>query len=103
MVLTFRLNGGLTGLDLARAKWGGFATKYIKWGEKQAVKYADEIIVLSRSVQEYFEKRLNCDYLVHLIIDYSTHNPITAGFDKIIFIIQHDIEEDFKAVIGEFR
>lgn len=44
------------GLDWARAKWGGFATKYIKWGEKQAVKHADEIIVLSRGVQEYFEK-----------------------------------------------
>lgn len=44
------------GLDWARSKWGGFATKYIKWGEKQAVKYADEIIVLSNSVQEYFLK-----------------------------------------------
>lgn len=44
------------GLDWARAKWGGFATKYIKWGEKQAVKHADVIIVLSRGVQEYFEK-----------------------------------------------
>ncbi len=44
------------GLDWQRAKWGGFATKYIKWGEKQAVKHADEIIVLSKRVQEYFEK-----------------------------------------------
>lgn len=44
------------GLDWARAKWGGFATKYIKFGEKQAVKKADEIIVLSRGVQEYFER-----------------------------------------------
>ena len=44
------------GLDWARAKWGGFAAKYIKWGEKQAVKKADEIIVLSKGVQDYFEK-----------------------------------------------
>ena len=43
------------GLDWARAKWGGFASKYIKFGEKQAVKYADEIIVLSRGVQEYIK------------------------------------------------
>lgn len=43
------------GLDWARAKWGGFATKYIKFGEKQAVKNADEIIVLSRAVQKYFK------------------------------------------------
>lgn len=47
------------GLDWARAKWGGFASKYIKWGEKQAVKYADEIIVLSRAVQEYFRTTYN--------------------------------------------
>lgn len=37
----------------------------------------------------------------HLIIDYSIHDAITAGFDSIIFIIRHDIEVDFKAVIGE--
>ena len=43
------------GLDWQRAKWGGFATKYIKFGEKMAVKYADEIIVLSKNVQQYFE------------------------------------------------
>ena len=44
------------GLDWQRAKWGGFATKYIKFGEKQAVKHADEIIVLSRGIQDYFQK-----------------------------------------------
>ena len=44
------------GLDWQRAKWGGFATKYIKWGEQEAVKNADEIIVLSRGVQRYFEQ-----------------------------------------------
>ncbi|MBQ5951081.1 MAG: glycosyltransferase family 4 protein [Lachnospiraceae bacterium] len=44
------------GLDWARAKWGGFATRYIKWGEKQAVRRADEIIVLSRGVQKYFSE-----------------------------------------------
>ncbi len=47
------------GLDWQRAKWGGFATKYIKWGEEQAVKHADEIIVLSKGVQEYFRSTYN--------------------------------------------
>lgn len=42
------------GLDWQRAKWRGFAKKYIKWGEKQAVKHADKIIVLSQKMQEYF-------------------------------------------------
>ena len=37
----------------------------------------------------------------HLIIDYSIHDAIVAGFNKIIFIIRHDIEEDFRDVIGD--
>ena len=43
------------GIDWQRAKWGGFASKYIKFGEKVAVKFADEIIVLSEGVQKYFK------------------------------------------------
>ncbi len=49
------------GLDWQRAKWGGFATKYIKFGEKLAVKYADEIIVLSEGVKKYFKDTYNRD------------------------------------------
>lgn len=47
------------GLDWQRAKWSGFAKKYIKFGEKTAVKFADEIIVLSKGVQEYFLENYN--------------------------------------------
>lgn len=47
------------GLDWQRSKWGGFASKYIKFGEKLAVKYADEIIVLSNGVQKYFKDTYN--------------------------------------------
>jgi UTP-glucose-1-phosphate uridylyltransferase len=36
-----------------------------------------------------------------LIIDYSIHDAIEAGFNKIIFIIRKDIEKDFREVIGE--
>ena len=49
------------GLDHQRAKWGGFARKYIMFGEKCAVKYADEIIVLSKAVQDYFKETYNRD------------------------------------------
>lgn len=41
------------GLD-QRAKWGKLASTYIMLGEKCAVKFADEIIVLSEGVQNYF-------------------------------------------------
>ena len=44
------------GIDWQREKWkSGFASKFIRHGEKNAVKYADEIIVLSKSVQDYFK------------------------------------------------
>lgn len=43
------------GLDHQRAKWGKFASAYIMLGEKNAVRFADEIIVLSRNVQQYFK------------------------------------------------
>lgn len=42
------------GLDHKRAKWGRFASWYIMCGERNAVRFADEIIVLSSSVQDYF-------------------------------------------------
>ena len=49
-----RIIATIHGLDWQRAKWGGLATKFIKKGEERAVKYADEIIVLSKNVQKYF-------------------------------------------------
>ncbi|MDK0553175.1 glycosyltransferase family 4 protein [Clostridium perfringens] len=48
------------GLDWQREKWKyGFASKYIKFGEKILAKYADEIIVLSKGVQKYFKDTYN--------------------------------------------
>lgn len=44
------------GLDHQRAKWGKLASTYIMLGEKCAVKFADEIIVLSEGVQNYFRE-----------------------------------------------
>lgn len=47
------------GLDWQRSKWGGFATKFLKLGERNAAKYADEIIVLSQNTQHYFLETYN--------------------------------------------
>lgn len=49
------------GLDHQRAKWGGFASRYIKSGEKCAVRRADEIIVLSENVKNYFKETYDRD------------------------------------------
>lgn len=47
------------GLDWQRAKWGNFASFVIKFGERMAAKYADEIIVLSENVRQYFADTYN--------------------------------------------
>lgn len=48
------------GLDWQREKWGkGFASKYIKLGEKVLAKYADDVIVLSKSAYDYFKETYN--------------------------------------------
>jgi glycosyltransferase involved in cell wall biosynthesis len=47
------------GLDHQRAKWGFFARNYIMMGERCAVRRADEIIVLSQGVQQYFKDTYN--------------------------------------------
>ena len=50
-----RVISTIHGLDWDREKWrGSVASKFIRGGEKNAVKYADEIIVLSKDVQKYF-------------------------------------------------
>ena len=35
-----------------------------------------------------------------IIIDYSVFDAVEAGFDRVMFIIRHDIEKDFKERIG---
>ena len=47
------------GLDHQRAKWGKLARTYIMLGEKCAVRFADEIVVLSESVRRYFKDTYN--------------------------------------------
>lgn len=47
------------GLDWQRAKWGNFASRVLKFGEKMAARHADAVIVLSESMQDYFMKEYN--------------------------------------------
>ena len=43
------------GLDSQRSKWGGFASRYLQFGERMAAKYADKLIVLSEGNRKYFK------------------------------------------------
>lgn len=51
-----RLIVTIHGLDWQRSKWGNFASRVLKFGERMAVEKADEIIVLSKNLQQYFEE-----------------------------------------------
>ena len=56
------------GIDWQREKWqSGLGSKFIHQGEKNAVKYADEVIVLSKGVQDYFKEGFKAvhEYLVN--------------------------------------
>ena len=35
-----------------------------------------------------------------IIMDYSIHDALEAGCNKVVFIIRRDIEKDFKEIIG---
>ena len=35
-----------------------------------------------------------------IIMDYSIYDAMEAGFDKVVFVIRKDLEEDFREVIG---
>lgn len=68
------------GLDWQRAKWGNFASFVIKFGERMAAKYADEIIVLSDNVKKYFRNTYNREAVY---IPNGISRPAPQGTDLI--------------------
>src|ERR1041384_3268157 len=35
------------------------------------------------------------------LLDFSVYDAIQAGFGKVVFVIRHDIEDDFKRIVGK--
>lgn len=68
------------GLDHQRAKWGNFARRVILLGEKCAARFADEIIVLSKDVQQYFEEQYGRETI---LIPNGVSRPQIREADKI--------------------
>lgn len=68
------------GLDHMRAKWGKLASTYIMLGEKCAAKHADEIIVLSKGVKDYFKETYNRDTVY---IPNGVNRPEIKGTNEI--------------------
>ena len=78
------------GLDWQREKWGsGFASKYIKFGEKMLAKHADEIIVLSKAAYDYFKQTYNREAV---IIPNGISHPVHREAD--IITRKYGLEKD---------
>lgn len=77
------------GLNWQLPKWGGFAKKFLKFGEKVAAKYADEVIVLSENVQRYFKDTYGRE-TVFLSNGVSVEPPLKANIIKEKYGLEGD-------------
>lgn len=68
------------GLDHQRAKWSLLGRWCILQGEKNAVKYSDEMIVLSKAVQKYFSDKYDRETI---FIPNGVNQPEIAGANEI--------------------
>lgn len=56
-----RVIASLHGIDSQRDKWGGFASKYLEFGERMAATKADVCLVLSSNMKQYIDKRYHAN------------------------------------------
>lgn len=56
-----RVVASLHGIDSQRDKWGGFASKYLEFGERMAATKADVCLVLSKNMKQYIKDKYNAD------------------------------------------
>ena len=100
------------GLDWQRSKWGGFASKYIMFGEKMAAKHADKVIVLSENVKKYFSDTYGCEavFIPNGINPVTREEPdiITREFglkkdDYILFLARITPEKGLDYLIDAYK
>lgn len=81
------------GLNWRSDKWGGFASFYLRLGEKVAARFADEVIVLSEEEKEYFLKKYHREsILIHNAVERITPVPCNViqekyGLEKDSYIL----------------
>lgn len=65
------------GLDWQRSKWGKFSTYLLKLGERVAVKFSHELVVVSEELQHYFRDRYNrhTNYIANAPASYTASDP----------------------------
>ena len=101
------------GLDWSREKWkSGFASKFIRQGERNAVHFCHEIIVLSKGVQDYFRDTYNretklipngVNRLEPIPADLIREKYGLEGQDYILFLGRLVPEKGLRYLIEAFR
>lgn len=74
------------GIDWQREKWqSGLGSKFIHQGEKNAAKYADEVIVLSKGVQDYFKETWEKENKVRDYFQWHLFTTLVIPYYKDLF------------------
>ena len=72
--------------------------EYNKWEEPKMKKTA--LVIMAAGMEAVLEKESNSFAPVgpngEIIMDYSIHDALEAGFNKVVFIIRKDLEDEFK-------
>jgi glycosyltransferase involved in cell wall biosynthesis len=73
------------GLDWQRSKWGLFSSQLIRLGEKMAVRYADEITVVSPVLQQYFKNTYDIytHYIPNAAASYMSPDPNSVYIESL--------------------
>ena len=98
------------GIDWQREKWqSGLGSKFIHQGEKNAVKYADEVIVLSKGVQDYFKEIYGREthFIPNGVNGFQTIIPTAAAVlsekRQILRLTQQEVADRAKITLRQYQ
>ena len=86
-----------------------FVTEPVKANVAEAIKHKENdmkttLVIMAAGIGSRFGTGIKQMESVgpsgELIIDYSIHDAIEAGFNKIVFVIRKDLDKDFREIIG---
>lgn len=89
-LLGLRVVASLHGIDSQRDKWGGFASKYLEFGERMAATKADVCLVLSKNMKQYIDTK----YGVNSVLFANGIDKFRKNHDVDITEISMNLEKD---------